>query len=539
MKTRNVFLLVISILLALNTMAWSQESSNTEIKNSTRPIDIELADEAAIVIGGMKITLSDAIKKAIDNNQDILSGKYDVAMSDTGYEKFQSKYGARLNAGGGVKSTDYPDLMQQSTNYPKNSKSIDVNASISKSFSTGTTITGGFTDTYTRNTGMIAKIPALDGTSPTGITNYNYTFNANVNNPVLFLSLEQELLKNSFGYNDRNQQKILKNATLMQKDSIIYGLSIVVVGVIVDYWNVIISKTHLDNTTMMLQETKKVRRIISDNVNLGLAEQYEMNYWNSQIASSEASLSRAEQNYRDAIRKFLQTVNMPGEITMQEKAILQNRLPEINSDEAIKKAYLKRADYLNAVRNLENAKLQLDIDGNGALPSLKGSLKVSTMDYNQNNGDSVANTYTAKYPSYEARLTMTYPLEDSDQKVSERNSRWKVEQAKHQLDKSSRIVKDDISSKIEKINTNHKLYEKAKEARQQAEIYYSKMLLNLRRGRITAAVVRNSLDGLINSREAELQLLVLFNASLLDFEVSKNELFETYKIDVNKYIPKE
>jgi len=65
------------------------------------------------------------------------------------------------------------------------------------------------------------------------------------------------------------------------------------------------------------------------------------------------------------------------------------------------------------------------------------------------------------------------------------------------------------------------------------------MLINLRRGRFTAAVVRNSLDALINSREAELQLLVLFNASLLEFEVAKNDLFETYKIDVEKYIPKD
>ena len=71
----------------------------------------------------------------------------------------------------------------------------------------------------------------------------------------------------------------------------------------------------------------------------------------------------------------------------------------------------------------------------------------------------------------------------------------------------------------------------------QAEIYYGKMLVNLRRGRFTAEVVRNSLDALINSREQELQLLVLFNASILEFEVAKNELFETYKIDVDKYIP--
>jgi len=518
MRIKSIVLLLITASLSLNSMAWPQDN-DTESKINNKPIDIELADEAAIVIGGIRINLSDAIKKAIDSNQDILSGKYDVAMSDTGLEKFQSKYGTRLNASGGVKSADYPDLMW--SKYPKNEKTVDVSASLSKSFSTGTTVAGGITDTLAKSNWA------------------NPAYPDKTNSPVLFLSLEQELLKNAFGYNDRSQEKILKNATLIQKDTIIYGLSLVVVGVIIDYWNVIVSKTHLDNSIMMLQETKKVRRIISDNVKLGLAEQFELNYWNSLIASSEAAQSQAEQSYKDALRKFLQTVNMPGEITMQEKAILQYKLPEINSEEAIKKAYLKRADYLNAVRNLENAKNQLDIDGNGALPSLKGSLKVSSMDYNQSTGDSITNTYTAKYPSYEARLTMTYPLEDSEQKVNERNSRWKVEQAKCQLDKYNRIVKDDISSKIEKINTNHKLYEKAREARIQAEIYYSKMLLNLRRGRFTAAVVRNSLDALINSREGELRALVSFNASLLDFEVSKNELFETYKIDVDKYIPKE
>ena len=301
MRKKGILFLIIT-LLSLNTIVLAQDDN--EAKTNNRPIDIELADEAAIVIGGIRITLSDAIKKAIDSNQDILSGKYDVAMSDTGLEKFQSKYGARLNANGGVSSTDYPDQTQTQTG--KNKKAVDISASLSKSFSTGTTVAGGFTDTYANYTGMLGH---FDPTNPLAYQE----FSLKTNNPVIFLSLEQELLKNSFGYNDRNQEKILKNTTLAQKDSIIYGLSLVVVGVIVDYWNVIISKTHLDNSTMMLQETKKVRRIILDNVNLGLAEQYEMNYWNSQIATSEASLTRAEQSYRDAIRKFLQTVNMPAE----------------------------------------------------------------------------------------------------------------------------------------------------------------------------------------------------------------------------------
>jgi hypothetical protein len=55
----------------------------------------------------------------------------------------------------------------------------------------------------------------------------------------------------------------------------------------------------------------------------------------------------------------------------------------------------------------------------------------------------------------------------------------------------------------------------------------------------TAANVRDALDSLVNSKEQELRLLVAYNASLLEFEVSKNQLFETYGIDVEKYIPKE
>ena len=535
MKTKKVLLLALVISLSAITAGWPQE--NDTAKKNSKAIEIELADEAAIIIGGFRITLSDAIKKAIESNQDILSGKYDVAMSDTYYEKYQAKYSPYFSASGGVSSTDYPDLMQSQTG--KNKKAVNISASIAKSFSTGTTVAAGVNNTYSDITGMKGSTVIPDSSSKTGYGIMPYTSDVKANNPVVYVTLEQELLKNAFGYNDRKQEKILQNTSQMQKEQIIYGLSLVVVGVIVDYWNVIVSKTQLDNSVMMLQETKKVRRIVADNVNLGLAEQFEINYWNSLIATSEASVAGSEQRYRDSLRKFLQTVNMPEEITMQEKAILQNKLPEINSEAALKNAYVKRADYLNALRTLENAKLQSEIDGNGALPSLTGSVTVSSMDYNTNTGDSYSNAATMKYPSYEAKIKMTYPLADSNQKVDERNSRWKVEQAKFQVDKYSRLVKDDITSKIEKINTNYMLYQKAKEARVQAEIYYGKMLINLRRGRFTAAVVRNSLDALINSRQQELQLLVLFNASLLEFEVAKNELFETYKIDVDKYIPKE
>jgi len=513
MKLKQNALLIIVLYLITST-AIAQDNT---ISKPSKNIEIELADEAAIILGGYKITLSEAIKKAIESNHDILTGKYDVAMADSNYQKFLTKYSPIFVAEGGITSSKYPELMQPK--YGESASSIYGSAAISKSFSTGTSISAGLKHTYSST-----KYPSTE---------------IDAHNPVAFASIEQELLKNSFGYNDRRQLQILKNSSAMQRDATIYNLSLVVVSVIVDYWNVIINKTSMDNAELLLQETKRVRKIVSDNVKLGLSEQFELNFWNLRVSMSEASLASAQQKYRDSLRKFLQTVNMENEITLQEKAILSNKIPNINLDEAIKRAYLKRADYLNAVRTLENAKLSLQIYQNEALPSLKGSLSISSIDYDEELASSYGHTSSAKYPSVEAKVALTYPLDNKEQKINQRNAQWNIEQAKTQVEKYKRIIKDDVTSKYENIFTTYELYTKAKESRIQAELYYAKMLSNLRRGRFTAASVREALDSLIGTKEQELQLLVAYNASLLEFEVAKNELFETYKIDVEKYIPKE
>ncbi|MFA5519364.1 MAG: TolC family protein, partial [Spirochaetota bacterium] len=256
------------------------------------------------------------------------------------------------------------------------------------------------------------------------------------------------------------------------------------------------------------------------------------------VASSEAMLSNSEQEHRDSLRKFMRLVNLDETITMQEKAVFSAALPEINEEEALKTAYEKRVDYKNALKAMENSKLILKIAESNALPSLTGEITVASMDYNSELGKSYSNTITGENPSIEARIKMTYPLNNKDQKINERNARWGVEQSKHEVDKYKRVVKDDVISKIEKIRTRHNLYQKAKETRVEAETYYKSMLVSLRRGRFTAAAARDALDTLISSRQQELSMLVYFNASLLEFEVAKNELFETYEIDVESYIPK-
>lgn len=515
---RKTAMLAAFIILTSGYSIKAQENNNNENIVMEKHIGVEISDKAAVILDGQRITLSEAIKKALELNPDIYIAKYDAAMADTGQMKFNAKYSPVLNAGGGVSSDTNPEFFY--SNYGKKTDSVFASMSLAKSFSSGTTVAAGYGHTS-------SKLDTGDGNK------------YDINSPVIFASIEQELLKNTFGYSDRKQEKILKNAAEMQREAHIYNMSMIILGMVMDYWNVVIAQNHLDNARVMLGETKKVRGIVAEKVSIGLSEKFEINYWNSLLASARASVTQAEQNYRKAMRQFLRDINSDRPITMQEKVVLSDRLPAINSGEALKRAFEKRADYLYAVKSLENAKLSLQINENSSLPSLKGSVSVSSMDYNTDTArDAYSNTTRMKFPTYEAKLSMAYPLDDTGQKADERNAAWTLEQAKQRLEKTKRYVKDDVTTKIENISTCYQLYNEAKEARKQAELYYNNMVSSLRRGRFEASSVRDALDALISSREMELQLLVAYNASLIEFEVSKNELFEKYNIDINKSVPK-
>ena len=250
-------------------------------------ISIEISDEAAFYVGPMKVTLGKAIEMVLEQNRDTLTGAYDVAMTDSLYRKFQTKYSPFLSIEGSGSYKKYPEAMGLMA--PENEKVISASASLMKNFSSGTTVAAGMEHIYNKST---LKSFSL-GCKPVTFGDPQY------HRPILFASLKQELLKNSFGYSDRRQSEILKNAAKMQKDAIIYQLSGLVVGIVVDYWSMVISNSELFNAELQLRETRKVRNIISENVRLGLAEPFDLNYYNTLVAGAESGAVMARQKFKD------------------------------------------------------------------------------------------------------------------------------------------------------------------------------------------------------------------------------------------------
>jgi outer membrane protein TolC len=383
-------------------------------------------------------------------------------------------------------------------------------------FSTGTTISAGIGHPHTE---------------------INWPPRSKYYSPEVFASLQQELFKNSFGYIDRRELKINKNLSQIRRESLLYQLSGLVVEAVLDYWTVIIHMSALDNAELQLKETKRLRSIVAQNVRLGISEGFELNYYKTLVALSESKMMHAQQNFSDSLKKLLRTLNID-ELELTGTVVLSDKLPIIDSADALAAAYRSRADYNNAVLSYENAKMNLEIYKNDRLPSVTAEVNASTLTQREDVHDAYSDIEDREYPGWNARLTLTYPLFSSEKKTNVRDAKYQLEQTKLQMDKYKRLVKDDVTSSVEHINTYYHLYQKIHEARFQSEKYYRKLSDSLKRGRFTSAVVKNGLDTMIESRHAELEALVHYNITLLKFHLSKNDLFETYNISVDDYLPK-
>ncbi len=499
------------------------------LNRESKPIRIELAEEPALVLGTLKITLSQAIVWAVKQNYDMLAVSYEVAMLDTKYNEFLQKFSTYLKAeGGGAYSRSEPS---QKSFVGIDVTQAKVNAALSKSFMSGTTVAGGVEyeyDAMTRKGGASSLLfSGMMGPS-------------HPHKPSVFIQVQQELLKNAFGINDRRTREILNNESKKQKDKIVFTLSLIIVQVIGEYWTTVMDKVSLENTELQVRETKKVRDIIARNAAYGLADDYTLGMYNAMLAGAEAKMAMARQKYRESLRAFLTTINVDESMDVTGTAVFCNKYPTVNVEEALKTAYQKRADYINAVRDLESAKSGLKIAENNSLPSLVASISGKLPAENNSFADAFTKDLGQfKYPKIEGKLALTYPLGDNYLYIQERNARFRIKQAQLQLDKYKRTVRDNILNTTDNIDASYRLYQKAMEARKQSEIFYRGMLRDLGLGRLNSAVVKNGLDALVQSREMELQALVKYNVSLLQFDVARNILFEKYGIDVDQYIPKD
>lgn len=542
MKKTDYFLLVVLTGFFFgNSILFSQNVADTEKKkdqtNSETKEEKQKNEEKAggsenptFTIAGQKISLESAIHYVIQRNLTIKSAKYDVVMSDSDEEMFNQKFTPFLNASGGYTKYKSP-ASTMSSFMGDEGYQYDVEASLSKIFTTGTMVSVGVKHSISdaNDPGFSMTIPGM-GSMTLSEPQPQY------HQPSMFISIQQELLKNSFGINDRKTKKLLKNAKIMRREAIINQLSGLIVKALSDYWNVTIQKSAVDIAELELKSTKNVRAVVYRNVRYGMSERFEINQYNALVAAAEMKLELAQKAYRDAVRQLLRTINVPVETEVEGVTDLVESLPELDEKMILENAYKKRVDYQNAKRNFQIAQLENDIARNESLPSLKAIGSVTASGQNEQFADSVEDVPSFKYPSYYVGVSMTYPLWNKENKVKRRNSAFRIKQSRIKLEELKTEIRDEIKSRVEGVRLAHSMLLKTKLVRKEAETYYYRLLYRSRQGKFNSVAVKSALDQMIQARQQELVTLVQYNLSLLQLDLSQNMIFERYNVDVDKIL---
>ncbi|MDA3899583.1 MAG: TolC family protein [Spirochaetes bacterium] len=487
-----------------------------------------VSSESYFTIDGKKVGMAEMLQILLERNFDLQSQRYDASMADSNYEKFQQKYAAYINAETGYGVTTYPSNIEASTGSEK--KVWDTQVALVKAFSSGTTVTGGVANEYTD----LSKDPVVVdfGAGPVELM----PGGGATHTPALFVSVEQQLLKNGFGVNDRKQLAIMRNGADMQREMLKYQISAVSAGLIIDIWQLALAKESYSNARKKLTETRKVRAIVNENVRLGLSESFEQNYYNALVSGAQIALDNTRYNLEASRRKIRTLLNLDDEVEIGETVQLIKALPDLDESALINTALARRSDYKTAQLQLKSARLEVGLYENEALPELAVSGTLRSYGSREGFGEATGDALSLEGNAYDVRARLTYPLSNPSQKISIRDAEFKMRQAELGIQKSEREIKDDIKSKVDNVKTSFAVYQKTKYVRIQFGVYYNKMQANLRRGRFTAETVKNGLDAYIDSQQNELQALIGYNIALVQLDIATNSIFEKYGIDINSYL---
>ncbi len=471
-----------------------------------------------------ELTLEKTIDIVLSNNLTLNSAKYNIIMSDTEYQYYRKKYSPFIGLEGGYSKQNLPPTSSMAAFSGNKSYQWETSAKISKAFSTGTAVSAGVSEKY------------YDSNDPAMPFLGKQTGDPPYHNPVLFVSLQQELLKNAFGYSERIQSKTLSSVAEMRRREIKSQLSALIVGALIDYWDVTIQKSAVENARAELQSNLNVRKIINENTKYGLMDVYSLYQFNAIVAGSETKLEMSVQDHRESERKLLRTLNLPPDTRITGVTELVDKLPDLNMENSLSAAFAKRADYKNALQELENSKMELKMHENNSLPSVTLDMNMSTQGQREQYSRAMNDAAGGEYPSWQVMLKATYPLDDTEQKVNVRNTYFRLRQNELMKNSLGNEIRDEVISRYERVKLLYGVLLKARTARGESEKYYARVYNRFRIQKATSLDIKNAMDTLSSARQQELEALIAFNVSLLQFDLSKNEIFERFKVDVDKYI---
>jgi outer membrane protein len=441
-----------------------------QAQSPAAPATVQEAPPAASSL--LQLTLDDAVKRALENNNDIAVSRFNPELSEQTIFYYRGTYDPFL-----FSNLQHASAKSPGTSFLSGGTAVDSTRDV-WNFGAGVPIqpTGG--------TLQVAFNNNKQDTTNT-FTYYNPNFNAN-----LTFSLTQPLLRNLKIDSGRNQLRIAKKNREISEVQFHATIVNTVANVKGYYYDLIYAFDNLDAAHANLDLAKKLLNENEIRVKVGTMAPLDVVTAQAEVASREVDvitaenvLAQAQDNLKQAIFPANDAAMWATQIMPVDRASAE-QVP-VNLDAAVANALQKRTDVIAARKNLEIADYNVQYSKGQRLPQLDfvGSYGAAgtggTLIRDQNGplqppipggyGDALDQLFGRDYPTWTIGATISYAIPNRSAKASAASARISKDQALTSLRRLELQVAADVRTAGRNVESGFKTVQSTKAARVLAE----------------------------------------------------------------------
>jgi outer membrane protein TolC len=496
--------------------------------------------------GELSLTLDQAIRRALENNNDIEVSRDNVRLAETTLQSLEGVYDPlitfapqfslvrtpRVNSAG--ETTTIPARV------PIQTTSLSITPAITKQFSTG----GGQYQFF---------FNSQRGTANNGFTRLSPFYSTS-----LGATFTQPLLRNrsidQFRHDIRVQRKRLTQSDADFRLQVINVISQVQLA----YWELVFAKRNEQNQLSNVNLAREQLRMIEEQVSVGISATLERAQALTQIASAETALLSATQAVTTAENALKQLLLRNKSMTEWSARVKPTDEPSlaatpINLKDALAEAFANRPE-LNVLRLQRDInKIDTQFFKNQTLPrvdlqttvfkyGLAGSLVPLTngtttsplpADVVGGYGQALRNITGLNTGTISVGAAIQIPLHNKTAKANLATARIQGEQLIATIQSQEQAVEVDVRNAVQGVDTSQRQLSTARAATKSAEIQLAGEMKRYQAGMSTTFLIFQFEDQLVTARTAELRAEANYNQALANLQRATSTTLHANQVTVD------
>lgn len=373
-------------------------------------------------------------------------------------------------------------------------------------------------------------------------TNFNPQLAANVS-----LSYTQPLLRN-FKIDGTRQQLLISQKTReISAVQLQQSIALTARNVKTAYYDLVFA---LSNLAVQQQSLELAQQSLKDSrarVEIGTVAPIDLVQGEAEVAQREESVILAEASIARAEDRLRTLVFNPGQpdfwrIRIEPSDAVSFRAIPVDTTAAITRALESRTDLVASRKQLESNDVNIRFFKNQTMPDVNASLTYFSQgvggtsfirgagsfpgpiigQVEKSFGATLKDMFTGNFPTWTLGVQVSYPLGQANTEAALARARLQDQQARKQLQSQELQVASQIRELARQVQTNAKRVDATRASRTLAERRLEAEERKLAAGTSTSFLVFQAQRDLNQARNNELQALLDYNKSVVDFETAQD-----------------